>query len=149
SAVCWGNNMSDLGVPTGSINTGLGPELAEAGATLPVQSLGVGYVHSCAIDSTRSLFCCGQNNRGALGAVDGGTVTPALLDAGAARATVAAGYLHTCATTAGGGAVCIGDNGLGELGRGVVTGVEQALVPVVGSDGGGTLGAIVQLAAGG
>jgi alpha-tubulin suppressor-like RCC1 family protein len=126
-AFCWGrNNHGQLG------NTNLGvnsdkPVAATSGGALGGQ-LVAGGDHTCAINSTSTLFCWGSNAAGELGnglaPTDGDHPLQVSTPGGAASFFVGAGATHTCATVAGlsGSKVyCWGSNAVGQLGDGTRT----------------------------
>jgi alpha-tubulin suppressor-like RCC1 family protein len=131
---CWGDNVDgELGVG----NT-TGPQQCPQGvgqpstacATTPVLVPGLsgvvgvsaGVNHTCAVLSTGSVECWGDNIFGELG--DGtttGRASPTVVTGVGGAVSVSAGAAHTCAVLATGGVECWGDNSFGELGDGTTT----------------------------
>ena len=120
-AQCWGGNSS------GQLGDGT---TTDRWTAVPVTGLGSGLVaiaggmsHSCAVTTTGSAVCWGDNSYGQLG--DGTTarrVTPTAVSglAGDVAAISAGGY-ETCALTAEGGVLCWGRNTRGQIGDGTTT----------------------------
>jgi alpha-tubulin suppressor-like RCC1 family protein len=137
---CWGDNTyGELG--SGKIGTRSAkpvPVTGMGGGVIDISASAYGY-HTCAVKTDGTVWCWGQNTRGALGhdkALDDACAVP-----GQAGVTVAcnvtptqvkvdkdhplsgvsavqAGYLATCAMTQASAVLCWGYNGLGQLGRG-------------------------------
>jgi hypothetical protein len=126
---CWGqNDAGQLGTATGSPcqNELLMPvPCAQTPVDVPGISNGAGVTaggkHTCALLTTSSAKCWGDNSSGQIG--DGGTcgatcASPASVQL-ANVTSISAGEAHTCAI-AGSAAVayCWGDNAFGQLGSG-------------------------------
>ncbi|MBK6847409.1 MAG: RCC1 repeat- and reductase domain-containing protein [Proteobacteria bacterium] len=97
------------------------PVAVTALGTAPaVESVTLGYFHSCARRADGTLWCWGRNYYGQLG--DGTTVdrpSPVAVTAlGTAVAEVALGAYHSCARRADGSLACWGTNWSGQLGDG-------------------------------
>ena len=98
-------------------------------APTPVSELGgataiaLGWDHTCALLSNRSVECWGANNYGQLG--NGTTVSgssmPVAVSSLSDAVAVAAGSSHTCALLSDGSVACWGMNAYGELGNGTTT----------------------------
>jgi alpha-tubulin suppressor-like RCC1 family protein len=126
---CWGDNS------TGQ----LGQSLATDRSPIPVTVTGVSSVLSvrgglgftCAVDSTGSVACWGDNSSGALGDGLGGTwpavsTTPVAVDFSAVAVTggvasLSAGWGHVCAIDTAGKLFCWGSNNVGQLGDNTTT----------------------------
>jgi cysteine-rich repeat protein len=135
---CWGDNWYGA-VGSGSLEI-LGDEPGEMGKSLPFVDLGPGARVSqlaegdqsvCALLTTGTIKCWGQNSRGALGVPYAATkigtapgqmgdaLLPVDLGANNTPTRLAAGKEHVCAINQGGGAVkCWGANTFGQLGLG-------------------------------
>lgn len=99
-----------------------------------IASLSVGYNHSCAILSTKKLYCWGTNANGELGIeFDSYRVTPAavntdgVLNGLSIEEVSTSGYYHTCAIASDKNAYCWGRNTNGQLGNSSTT---QSNLPV-------------------
>lgn len=133
---CWGyENAGRLG--RGG-NDATGDDTAEMGDQLPVvnlgseriaASLGLGYLHSCAVLSdTHAVKCWGYGQGGRLGLGDamsrgeaeqmGDALPEIALGDGAAVRTIAPGDEHTCALLSNGAVKCWGVGTWGRLGTG-------------------------------
>lgn len=121
---CWGNNT--YGQLGDSTNTNRTSPVAVSGLSSGVTALGLGGLHSCALNSSGGIKCWGYNNYGELG--DGTNTTRnspvdvSGLTSGAA--SVAGGYFHSCTRLSGTGDTtikCWGHNGFAELGNGKTT----------------------------
>jgi alpha-tubulin suppressor-like RCC1 family protein len=149
---CWGyNGEGELGRTTFAPGTTGAPDTVHT--DLPIKSVTVGGVHTCAIALTGVGLCWGYNAAGQLG--DGGTTTtgtPQTVSGGFAFLRdpivifpspdpdfplpvgpfMAAGHDHTCAISTAGTTLCWGLNQDGQLGDGTRT---QRTAPVGVSDG--------------
>src|SRR5689334_3517976 len=114
----WGKSLL-LAVPL--ILSGILAMPSPASAVTQIGSSGVwatvtaGGEHSCAITTSRSLYCSGNNSNGQVG--DGTTTQrPSLKQIGSSGvwATVTAGGTHTCAISTGRSLYCWGDNDDGQ-----------------------------------
>lgn len=134
---CWGyQNAGRLGMEG---NDASGDDLAEMGDALPVvdlgynrhgASLGLGYLHSCAVlNDNGALKCWGYGQGGRLGLGDnesrgvsadqmGDALQEIALGHDAAVRLVAPGDEHTCALLTNGAVKCWGVASLGRLGSG-------------------------------
>jgi alpha-tubulin suppressor-like RCC1 family protein len=124
---CWGENGNgQLGDGT---TNGSDVPVQESTAASDWAAVTAGYVHTCAIKTTGTLWCWGDNGNGQLG--DGTTsdshVPVQESTAASDWAAVAAGYNYTCAIKTTGTLWCWGDNGNGQLGDGTTNGSD---VPV-------------------
>jgi len=117
-AKCWGNNFhGQLG--DGTVKVRYTP-VDVTGLASGIISVSSGYMHTCAVTSTGSLKCWGDNDRGQLG--DGKTTdsyTPVdITDITSGVTSISSGGSHTCAVTTSGGVKCWGNNYSGLLGDG-------------------------------
>ena len=123
---CWGENGNgQLGDGT---TNGSDVPVQETTAASDWAAVTAGYVHTCAIKTTGTLWCWGDNGNGQLG--DGNTSdshVPVQESTASNWAAVAAGYNYTCAIKTTGTLWCWGDNGNGQLGDGTTNGSD---VPV-------------------
>lgn len=79
--------------------------------------ISAGISHSCALTTSGSIYCWGNNVDGRLGnGTTTSSLTPVLVSGGLTFALVSAGGFHTCGVTANGAAACWGY--WGQLGTG-------------------------------
>jgi hypothetical protein len=139
---CWGSNfMGQLGngttedsavpVTVSGITNAIGIATGD-GTDVAGDGSGKAPGHTCALLSTGSVQCWGQNVSGELGddTTTDSSVPVSVSDITTAVA-VAAGYQHSCAALADGTVRCWGANWYGELGNGTTT---DSSVPVTVSD---------------
>src|SRR4249919_1841539 len=136
---CWGDNIA------GQLGDGTRAQrnmpVAVSGVSSGVQSIALGYYHSCALSTAGAVSCWGYNAVGALG--DGSTgdanndrLTPvAAVGLGSGVREIAAGYEHSCAVTTAGAMLCWGWNVHGQLGDNTTTN-RLTPVPVAGLSSG-------------
>ena len=106
--------------------------LARSSGLGPFASVTAGQTHTCALTTTGTAYCWGDNQRGELG---NGTMAssryPVAVAGGLTFSSISAGSEHTCGLTVSGEAYCWGYNVYGELGDG--TQVNRTIpVPVAG-----------------
>jgi alpha-tubulin suppressor-like RCC1 family protein len=120
-AWCW--YSGDPGFTSlASIMEPAAPGLASPPAGRQWAQLAAGWLHSCGLDTTRAMWCWGDNEWGQLGTGD--TVSsphPILVTGLGAVATISAFGPTTCAITVAGAPYCWGPNWNGELGTGDTT----------------------------
>jgi cysteine-rich repeat protein len=114
---CWGDN------DYGQLGLGVAGEAETTPKAIPVSTLSgviaitAGEYHTCAISSSRDVFCWGRNNLGQLGLGNNiDTASPKLSFRNAIAIT--ANYDHTCALRPTGDVWCWGRNDVGQLGSG-------------------------------
>lgn len=118
---CWGyNNSGQIG--NGTMTTAKYVTRA-ATLTTGAQMIAAGGYHTCALDSTRSVWCWGANESGQLG---NGTMTmsetPVRVSIlGSGVQSLALGFQHSCAVDASGVMWCWGNNAYGQLGNGTTS----------------------------
>ncbi len=122
AAKCWGAN------PYGQLGDGTTIDrfkpVSVSGLTAGIISISAGWGYGCAVTSTGSAKCWGENSFGQLG---DGTRTDrwkpvAVTGLMSGVSSISAGSSDSCAVTAGGAAKCWGDNSYGQLGDGTRTG---------------------------
>lgn len=115
---CWGSNRGgELGAR--GADQSATPVAVAAPSGVSFTSLAVGPSHSCALASSGTLYCWGDNSAGQIG--NGSTSdaeTPAVVQTPVPLKSVALGTSHTCGLTATGAALCWGSNASGQLGLG-------------------------------
>jgi alpha-tubulin suppressor-like RCC1 family protein len=121
---CWGwdqYGQIGLGTTAPARSAPLIPTLAGG---LTARSMGLGYMHSCAVMSNGTAQCWGNNASSQLGnPAAGSPSTPTAVSSASGMSGVVgvtAGYTHTCALSATGAAWCWGTNSNG-LGNGNTT----------------------------
>lgn len=116
----------------GSLVSVASPAQAASG---PWSVLSAGGLHTCAINTSKSLYCWGSNG---LSQIGDGTSTPrpspTKIGASGVWAGVSAGTNHTCAVTTGQSLYCWGYNQYGQVGDGT-TGNLRPSPKKVGSSG--------------
>ena len=136
---CWGDNISGQ-VGDGTTLKRTTPVVV-SGQGSGVQSIALGFYHSCALSTGGAVSCWGYNAVGAIG--DGSTgddnhnrLTPVpVTGLGSGVREIAAGYEHTCAVTTAGAVQCWGWNPHGQLGDNSTT-TRLTPVPVAGLSSG-------------
>ena len=132
SVFCWGDNaFGQLGNGTTTPSGTPVPTVPAGGVFVAVTAA---VRHTCALSTTGSVYCWGDNTFGQLGnGTTTSSTTPVLVSGGLTFTSVSAGVTHTCAVTAPlpGTAYCWGDNTFGQLGNGTTT---SSTVPVAVSN---------------
>jgi len=132
SVDCWGDNENgELGNGTSGVATDSSTPVIVTGIS-DATAISAGYDFACALLSSGSVACWGDNEFGELG--NGTTTGPGTCLSGAPCATtpvavsgitnataISAGYDFACALLSGGSVACWGDNGAGELGNGTTS----------------------------
>lgn len=143
---CWGDNTyGEIGDGT-TQNKTTPVQIAALGSD--VESVSLGFDHTCAVKTDGTLWCWGRNEYGQLG--DGTTqdkTTPnAVASLGGTVDRVALGVAHSCAIRDDGSVECWGANSTGQLGDGTQTDastpgpVAAVPTPVAAVDLGGFVG---------
>jgi alpha-tubulin suppressor-like RCC1 family protein len=127
---CWGSNLfGQLG--DGSETESQSTPVEVAGLSSNVVSISTGPNHACALTSSGSVKCWGQNTNGGLGdktTTDRRTPVDVVdLTNGSGVTAISAGLGHTCALLSGGTVKCWGRNESGQLGDNTTT---DSSVPV-------------------
>ena len=115
--LCWGDNaFGQLGDGSTAVRTQPVP-VSIAGVT--IAQVAAGAFHTCALSTTRRLFCWGSNASFQLGRSGGSAPSPVeVAGLPADISAIALGWQHSCAI-AGGATMCWGQNALGQLGSNV------------------------------
>ena len=129
AAYCWGQDGGgELGNrSTSDSDVPVAVDIAGVLAGKTLTQIAAGTAATCALDSTGTAYCWGDNNYGQLG--DGnsgdssGSDVPVAVDtagvlAGKTLTQITGAGLHTCALDTAGAAFCWGYNVFGELGNG-------------------------------
>jgi alpha-tubulin suppressor-like RCC1 family protein len=120
---CWGaNTVGQLGVDPSSTPGNYRLDPAPVPGLSGVESISVGFTHTCARHISGSISCWGENTYGQLG--DGTTMpyrsTPRGVASPGVVDEVSAGHWFTCARMAG-ASTCWGRNNWGQFGNGTNT----------------------------
>jgi len=132
AASCWGSNrFGELGTsaPVTTQCTVEGPSGAQApcsGTPLPVaggiqfREISAGASFTCALSTSNTAFCWGDNSNGQLGTPTPSTAspTPVAVTGGTQLTQISSGTSHSCAVRADGRLLCWGAGGSGQLGNG-------------------------------
>ena len=123
---CWGDNSNgQLGLAVASSSTS--PAQVAVGSTTWI-AVSAGQMHTCGLQSDKSLWCWGSNADGQLGIGSNlPSSIPTAVAPGSIWTVVSAGGSHTCAVAGNGTLWCWGRNANGQLGIG---GVASQLSPV-------------------
>lgn len=127
---CWGDNAKrQLGDGTAVQNASVPREVPGLAG---VAALAAGYRHTCALLTSGSVRCWGENASGQLG--DGSftdRATPVAVTGLSNAVAIAARNNHTCVLTTGGALRCWGENFYGQLGAGDGNFPNNRAAPVV------------------
>jgi alpha-tubulin suppressor-like RCC1 family protein len=118
TVACWGNNLrGQLGTGT---TTASSIPVAVAGLTGTPVSLAAGNGHTCAVMSTGTVMCWGDNQHGEVGVPATATpvTVPTAVSGLSGAVAVSAGHNFTCALLSSGEINCWGFNNSGQLGNG-------------------------------
>ncbi len=142
---CWGaNDFGQLGYghvfDVGATSTRTAMTEGDVPIDQPVESVALGFDHTCVLLVGGAVRCWGRGDEGQLGygdemmrGGDGATLPESLanVDIGEVAVGVSAGELHTCALTDSGRVFCWGSNAFGQIGYGSLTNVghEAGSVP--------------------
>jgi alpha-tubulin suppressor-like RCC1 family protein len=147
---CWGLDTQFECLTSSVSPTAFNPQaadtLTQAGASMPVQEIALGYVHGCVLDHASRIFCWGWDSAYPILQPLPHAVNY-LADAGVT--SIAAGDGWTCALDGEKHVQCFGENhcqlGSGQIGE---AGVPD-FATVVDIDGGGALSGVGRIYAGG
>ena len=134
-AWCWGQFTNGRLGTTGLSNAVTPSATASLGST--ASEVAAGGAHTCALLSTGSITCFGNNNMGQLGQVlaTASSSSPTLVVLASTATHVAAGGQFTCALLSTATVHCFGDNASGQLGSGVAGSVRETAAVVTGLTG--------------
>jgi alpha-tubulin suppressor-like RCC1 family protein len=129
AAYCWGSNeAAQLGIPQGERRCQRGdrliacePHAVAVTGGIAFRQIAAGALHSCGLTTQGSVYCWGDNLRGALGDPSVRTTSsPTRALSNDTFTQIVAGGEHTCALRTDGAAFCWGANDEGQLGIGAV-----------------------------
>ena len=134
-AWCWGQFTNGRLGTTGLSNAVTPSATASLGST--ASEVAAGGAHTCALLSTGSVTCFGNNNMGQLGQVlaTASSSSPTLVALASSATHVAAGGQFTCALLSTATVHCFGDNASGQLGSSVAGSVRETAAVVTGLTG--------------
>jgi alpha-tubulin suppressor-like RCC1 family protein len=120
---CWGDNTyNQLGNGNDTPSVLPAPVVTSASPTTPlgqVTALALRTNHTCAVQSSGSVYCWGDNDSGQLGNGNTDPATVAVKAANVQAVAVSVGDTHSCVLASGGTMQCWGSNfWYGELGDG-------------------------------
>ncbi len=115
AAQCWGRNV--FGQLGDGSNTTRNTPVQVVGLSSGVTAIAAGHLHACALLSTGTVKCWGDNSDGQLGV---GTLVPSSIPVDVVGLSgvqsIESGAYYTCALLQGGAVKCWGFNGSGQLG---------------------------------
>ena len=134
-AWCWGEFTNGRLGTTGLSNAVTPSATASLGST--ASEVAAGGAHTCALLTTGSVTCFGNNNMGQLGQVlaTASSSSPTLVVLASTATHVAAGGQFTCALLSTATVHCFGDNASGQLGSGTSGSVRETAAVVTGLTG--------------
>ena len=132
---CWGEFTNGRLGTTGLSNAVTPSATASLGST--ASEVAAGGAHTCALLSTGSVTCFGNNNMGQLGQVlaTASSSSPTLVNLASTATHVAAGGQFTCVLLSTATVHCFGDNASGQLGSGASGSVRETAAVVTGLTG--------------
>jgi alpha-tubulin suppressor-like RCC1 family protein len=138
---CWGHSNG-----AGQLGIGYANYFAYAVSVTPLKvltpagvqftSVSTGLEHSCAVSTTGTGYCWGDNYEGLFGNdsyVDSLLPTPMIVPNNEKLKTVSTGWYHTCVITVSGKTWCFGRGDFGELGTGTTLGGKTYRTPLLPS----------------
>lgn len=132
---CWGHDgTAALGNGPGSGNSSSPVEVA--GARTDWSTVSAGFSSTCALRTSRRLFCFGSDQYGQLGRGAGFQVGQTPAEVAGARtdwAAVVVGVDHACARRTTGNLFCWGRNTVGEIGNGATGANVESPAQVTGN----------------
>ena len=132
---CWGEFTNGRLGTTGLSNAVTPSATASLGST--ASEVAAGGAHTCALLTTGSVTCFGNNNMGQLAQVlaTASSSSPTLVNLASTATHVAAGGQFTCALLSTATVHCFGDNASGQLGSGASGSVRETAAVVTGLTG--------------
>lgn len=155
---CWGaNDFGQLGYghdfDVGATSTRTAMTEGDVPLDVPVESVALGFDHTCVLLVGGAVRCWGRGSEGQLGygdemmrGGDGATLPESLanVDVGESAVEVSAGEAHTCVLTESGRVFCWGSNSFGQIGYGSLTNVGHEAGSVPRTAGPVLVGALVR-----
>jgi len=135
AAWCWGDFTNGRLGTTGLSNAVTPTATASLGGT--ATEIAAGAAHTCALLTTGSISCFGNNNMGQLGQAlaTASSSTPTVVTFEATATHVSAGGQFTCALLSTAAVHCFGDNASGQLGSGSTGSARETPGAVTGLTG--------------
>ena len=138
---CWGHSNGE-----GQLGIGSTSNFAYAVSVTPLKvltpagvqfaSVTTGLEHSCALSTTGTGYCWGDNYQGLYGNnsyADSWVPTPMIVPNNEKLTLISTGWYHTCVLTISGKTWCFGRGDFGELGTGTTLGGKTYRTPLVPS----------------
>lgn len=138
---CWGHSNG-----AGQLGIGYASYFAYAVSVTPLKvltpagvrfsSVTTGLEHACALSTTGTGYCWGDNYEGLFGNdsyVDSSVPTPMVVPNNEKLSQISTGWYHTCVKTVSGSTWCFGRGAFGELGTGTTLGGKTYRAPLVPS----------------
>ena len=134
AAYCWGTNNGYGALGDGNETGSQSVPTAVVGGLTFTADIGGGQSHTCALGTSGTVYCWGDNRAGQVGngGVGSAVLSPTAVSGGYTFFKVASADLHNCAITTAGSAYCWGRGAEGQLGDGTTT---QKNVPTAVSGG--------------
>jgi len=135
AAWCWGEFTNGRLGTTQESNAVTPTATASLGST--ASEVAAGGAHTCALLTTASITCFGNNNMGQLGQAltTASSSTPTLVTLSTTATHVTAGSQFTCALLRTAAVHCFGDNASGQLGSGSIGSTRETPGAVTGLTG--------------
>ncbi|MFZ4111755.1 MAG: hypothetical protein ACOYKG_01090 [Ilumatobacteraceae bacterium] len=139
---CWGhsNGEGQLGIGYKSViayAVSVTPQKVLTPAGVQFESVSTALEHACALSTTGTGYCWGDNYEGLYGNdsyADSWVPTPMVVPNNEKLDLVSTGWYHTCIITVSGTTWCFGRGAFGELGTGTTLGGKTYRTPLINSD---------------
>lgn len=136
---CWGHSNGEGQLGIGYVNNfayavSVTPLKVLTPAGVQFASVTTGLEHSCALSTTGTGYCWGDNYAGLYGNdsyADSWVPTPMIVPNDERLIHVSTGWYHTCVLTVSGKTWCMGRGDFGELGTGTTLGGKTFRTPLV------------------
>ena len=138
---CWGHSNGEGQLGIGYVNNfayavSVTPLKVLTPAGVQFASVSTGLEHSCALSTTGTGYCWGDNYQGLYGNnsyADSWVPTPMIVPNDEKLFLISTGWYHTCVITISGKTWCFGRGDFGELGTGTTLGGKTYRTPFVPS----------------